>query len=152
VYGLCVCCIVCFVLVCLWFAYLMVVVLVTFLEARLAQWIAYQTSNLGVAGSSPASRTLLLKTAPHTHQHQRSFLLPLRDQCKSHSIRSCTHHQYQCIYYFRQPQRKTNKVQTTYEDTVFIQYLCFIPLKSWLHCRLHRAHRVRSDSLNTNSG
>lgn len=26
--------------------------------ARLAQWIAYQTSNLGVAGSSPASRTL----------------------------------------------------------------------------------------------
>jgi hypothetical protein len=29
-----------------------------FFEARLAQWIAYQTSNLGVAGSSPASRTL----------------------------------------------------------------------------------------------
>ena len=27
-------------------------------RARLAQWIAYQTSNLGVAGSSPASRTL----------------------------------------------------------------------------------------------
>ena len=29
--------------------------------ARLAQWIAYQTSNLGVAGSSPASRTLFFR-------------------------------------------------------------------------------------------
>jgi hypothetical protein len=57
----------CFVVVVVirWVLWLFVDVLVTVLEARLAQWIAYQTSNLGVAGSSPASRTLLLQTPHH---------------------------------------------------------------------------------------
>ena len=35
-----------------------------FFDARLAQWIAYQTSNLGVAGSSPASRIASFWTHP----------------------------------------------------------------------------------------
>ena len=65
--GVCVCVCVCVceravvvmsVVVAVGFGLLFVVGSIPFLEARLAQWIAYQTSNLGVAGSSPALRTL----------------------------------------------------------------------------------------------
>ena len=83
---LCLCvCILC-VLVCVLFMCVCVGVCgLSRFEARLAQWIAYQTSNLGVAGSSPASRTLLL-------------LLPTKNQ--THSTHS-TH----TIYKHREPNR-----------------------------------------------
>ena len=76
-----------FVLFCVWWWWWIRVLLLfvgecwSFLEARLAQWIAYQTSNLGVAGSSPASRTLCstrslygTKQCPFVLQHFKSFL------------------------------------------------------------------------------
>jgi hypothetical protein len=74
----------------------------------------------------------LLQTTPHTHQHQRSLLLPLRDQCKSHLIRSLTHRQYQRIYYFRQPRPYADKARTTHEGTctVFVLYRVQEPVSS----------------------
>lgn len=95
------------------FGLLFVVVCEAVSDARLAQWIAYQTSNLGVAGSSPASRTCSFFLTHHTPHTTIKLDTATLQRSRNPTPHYCIYHLSAYKPHCSQPQQPTRTTTST---------------------------------------